>query len=81
MTDDYTERARIVAWRLLSGILVTVGITFLAYSVFFAGEGGLQKPERYPVLGWTIATVVLVGARLFEINKELPLFRCRASTR
>lgn len=62
MSDDYAERARIVAYRLLAGILVSVAITFLAYSVFFAGEGGLQQPERYPAFGWTIATIVLVGA-------------------
>jgi len=61
MSDDYIERSRIVAWRLLSGILVTVAITFLAYSVFFAGEGGLQRPDRYPVFGWTIATLMLAG--------------------
>ncbi|WP_293675912.1 MFS transporter [uncultured Phenylobacterium sp.] len=64
MSDDYTERARIVAWRLLAGILIGVATTFLAYSVFFAGEGGLQQPERYPAFGWTIAAMVLVAALL-----------------
>jgi len=61
MSDDYVERSRIVAYRLLAGILVSVMITALAYSVFFAGEGGLQRPESYPAFGWTIATLVLVG--------------------
>jgi GPH family glycoside/pentoside/hexuronide:cation symporter len=61
MSDDYVERSRIVAYRLLSGILITVLITGLAYSVFFAGEGGLQRPERYPFFGWTIAALVLAG--------------------
>lgn len=62
MTDDYAERSKIVANRLLAGILVTVVITALAYSLFFAGEGGLQQPDRYPAFGWTIAAVVLIGA-------------------
>ena len=62
LTDDYAERARIVAYRLLGGIIIGVLITFLAYSVFFSGEGGLQKPERYPAFGWTIAGIVLAGA-------------------
>jgi glycoside/pentoside/hexuronide:cation symporter, GPH family len=62
MSDDYAERSRIVAWRLLAGIVVTVLITALAYSVFFAGKGGLQQPERYPAFGWTIAALILVGA-------------------
>ncbi len=61
MSDDYAERARIVAWRLLAGVLVTVLINALAYSVFFAGEGGLQRPESYPGFGWAIATIVLAG--------------------
>ena len=61
MSDDYVERSRIVAYRLLSGILVSVLITALAYSLFFAGEGGLQLPERYPPFGWAIAALVLAG--------------------
>lgn len=62
LSDGYVERSRIVAYRLLAGIVVSVMITALAYSVFFAGEGGLQRPERYPAFGWTIASLVLAGA-------------------
>ncbi len=61
MSDDYAERARIVAWRLLAGIVVSVVITRLAYSHFFAGEGGLQQPERYPAFGWSIAALMFAG--------------------
>lgn len=61
MTDDYAERSRIVAWRLLAGVLATVLINALAYSVFFAGKGGLQRPENYPEFGWAIAGIVLAG--------------------
>lgn len=61
MSDDYVERSRIVSYRLLSGILVTVMITALAYSVFFAGEGGLQRAESYPAFGWTIGLLALIG--------------------
>jgi GPH family glycoside/pentoside/hexuronide:cation symporter len=62
MSNDYVERSRIVAYRLLAGIVTGVLITALAYSVFFAGEGGLQQAERYPAFGWTISALVLVGA-------------------
>jgi GPH family glycoside/pentoside/hexuronide:cation symporter len=62
MADGYAERSRIVSYRLLGGIAATVLITALAYSVFFAGEGGLQKAERYPPFGWTIGALVLVLA-------------------
>lgn len=61
MSDDYVERSRIVSYRLLSGLLISVMITALAYSVFFAGEGGLQRADSYPAFGWTIAGLVLAG--------------------
>lgn len=60
LADGYAERARLVAWRLLAGVAATVTITALAYSVFFAGEGGLQRPDRYPAFGWTIAAALMV---------------------
>jgi GPH family glycoside/pentoside/hexuronide:cation symporter len=59
LSDGYVERARIVALRLFAGILVTVLITALAYSVFFAGEGGLQRPERYPAFGWSVGLLMM----------------------
>jgi GPH family glycoside/pentoside/hexuronide:cation symporter len=59
MSDDYVERSRIVAWRLLAGIVASTTVTVMA-GVYFRGEGGLQDPGRYPVFGWTIAGVVLV---------------------
>ena len=61
MSSGYGERTRIVAYRLLAGIITSVTVTFVAYSVFFAGEGGLQRPENYAAFGWTIAAIVLVG--------------------
>lgn len=77
MSDDYVERSRIVSYRLLSGILVTVMITAMGYSVFFAGEGGLQRAENYPAFGWTIAVLVLAGgliscAGLWRFATALP---------
>jgi GPH family glycoside/pentoside/hexuronide:cation symporter len=62
MADGYAERSKVVAYRLLGGIAATVLITALAYSVFFAGKGGLQRPDNYSEFGWSIATLVLVGA-------------------
>jgi len=62
MADGYIERARIVAYRLLGGIIATVGIIFIAYRFFFTGEIGLQRTEAYPSFGWTIAALVVVLA-------------------
>ncbi|MBL8770737.1 MAG: MFS transporter [Phenylobacterium sp.] len=60
MADGYAERSRLVAYRLLGGIVATVVITALAYSVFFAGKGGLQRPDAYPAFGWSIGALVFV---------------------
>jgi glycoside/pentoside/hexuronide:cation symporter, GPH family len=77
MTDGYVERTRIVAYRLLAGIITSVTVFYLGYSVFFAGEGGLQRPERYPAFGWSIAALVLAGgliccAGLWRFAASLP---------
>ncbi|MDZ4371487.1 MAG: MFS transporter [Phenylobacterium sp.] len=62
MADGYLERTRIVAYRLLGGILATVAITFVAFAFFFTGEAGLQRREAYPAFGWTVAVLVMVLA-------------------
>jgi len=62
MADDYIERARIVSYRLLGGIVATVLVTWIAFTFFFIGEAGLQRREAYPAFGWVVAAVMLVGA-------------------
>ncbi|WP_337185441.1 MFS transporter [Phenylobacterium sp.] len=64
MSGDYHERNSIVAWRTLFLILAGFLVNGLAYSVFFAGEGGLQQAGRYPAFGWAVAALVLFGAGL-----------------
>lgn len=64
MATGYVERSSVVAWRNAGGIVIGVVITALAYSVFFKGEGGLQRLESYPAFGWTIAGVLLAGAAI-----------------
>ena len=62
MADGYVERARIVAFRLLGGIIATVAITYVAFAFFFTGEAGLQRGEAYPAFGWTVGVLILVLA-------------------
>lgn len=68
MSADYHERSSVVAWRTVFGILATGAATGLAYSVFFKGEGGLQKPEGYPGFGWTIAAIIAVSTLISTIG-------------
>ena len=68
MSGDYHERNSIVAWRTLFLILAGFLVNGLAYSVFFAGEGGLQQAGRYPAFGWAVAALVLFGAGLCAVG-------------
>jgi GPH family glycoside/pentoside/hexuronide:cation symporter len=61
MTQDYVDRSSVVAWRTVVGTLAGLVITAVAFSVFFAGEGGLQQADRYPGFGWMSAGVLLVA--------------------
>lgn len=54
------ERSSLVAYRTAFGIVVTLLVTVLAYSVFFAGPKGLQSREAYPALGWALGVIFLV---------------------
>ncbi|MBV8594210.1 MAG: MFS transporter, partial [Caulobacteraceae bacterium] len=61
MADGYVERSSVVAYRAVAGIVAAVLVTAIAYSVFFAGAGGLQRARSYPGFGWTAATLVAAG--------------------
>lgn len=59
MADGYVERSSIVAYRTFGGIVCGLVITILAYSVVFAGPGGLQNRDAYPLFG------LMMGGLLF----------------
>ncbi|MBU1377415.1 MAG: MFS transporter [Alphaproteobacteria bacterium] len=51
MASGYAERASVVAYRGAFGVVISLAVTILAYSVFFAGPGGLQERSYYPAFG------------------------------
>jgi len=51
MASGYAERASVVAYRGAFGVVISLAVTILAYSVFFAGPGGLQEQRYYPAFG------------------------------
>ena len=68
MSSDYHERSSVVAWRTVFGILATGAVTGMAYSVFFKGDGGLQRPDGYPAFGWSVAAVIAVSTLVSTIG-------------
>lgn len=51
MASGYAERASVVAYRGVFGVLISIAVTILAYSYFFAGPGGLQERSYYTSFG------------------------------
>lgn len=64
MADGYVERASVVAYRAVAGIVIGVLITGLAYGYFFAGKGGLQVRDHYSAFGWSAALIMFTGAAI-----------------
>ena len=64
MADGYVERASVVAYRAVAGIVIGVLITGLAYGYFFAGKGGLQIRDHYSAFGWSVALIMFSGAAI-----------------
>jgi len=60
LTDDYTERSNIVAWRFLFSVIATLAIFLLGYGVFFAGKDGVLNRAAYAPFGWSSAAIALV---------------------
>jgi GPH family glycoside/pentoside/hexuronide:cation symporter len=51
MASGYAERASVVAYRGVFGVVISIAVTILAYSYFFAGPGGLQERSYYTSFG------------------------------
>ena len=59
MASDYAARTSVVVYRAFAGLLSSVAVTAIGYSVFFA-NGGLQRPNGYPGFGWSVAVLLFV---------------------
>jgi len=62
MANGYGERASVVAYRGFFGVLLSFLIITLAFSLFFAGNGGLQVRERYPAFGAAMGLLLFICA-------------------
>ena len=62
MADGYAERSKVVAWRAMAGIAAGVGVTMLAYMVFFAKAPGLLNRDGYPGFGWAVGLALFVAS-------------------
>jgi GPH family glycoside/pentoside/hexuronide:cation symporter len=54
LETDYSARTNLVMYRVITGLVVSVTITAVGYSVYFANDG-LLKAASYPGFGWSVA--------------------------
>jgi GPH family glycoside/pentoside/hexuronide:cation symporter len=61
LSDDYTERSSIAAWRWGLGILGTAAVIVLGYGVFLSGPEGVSRRGAYLSLTLSLTVLVLLG--------------------
>lgn len=64
LSDNYAERSRIVAGRVLFTVIAGVCAAILAYGVFFKGPGGQLRRDAYPPFALSCAVLILAGAAI-----------------
>lgn len=61
LSDDYTERSSIAAWRWSVGIMGTVAVIGLGYGVFLSGPNGVANRAAYLPLTLTLSGIIVFG--------------------
>ncbi|WP_066817041.1 MFS transporter [Sphingomonas mali] len=59
LTDDYAERSVISGFRGLFAVVGTAACLVPAFLLIFAGKGGLQSRDAYPMFGAWLAILIL----------------------
>src|SRR5690349_7477524 len=62
LSDDYSERSTIVAWRVVFTVVALMAAAFLAFGVFFKGHDGQLNRAAYAPYAWACGGLVLLGA-------------------
>ena len=63
LTDDYTERSAVVAWRMVFSVFATLVPLVLGYLIFLAGPNIYNRAAYIP-LGWSCAIIMTAFAAL-----------------
>ncbi|WP_293453037.1 MFS transporter [Phenylobacterium sp.] len=68
MASGYVERASVAAYRGVFGIVISLVITAVAMTGFFAGGAGLQNGAAYPAFGAAIGLLLFACAALAMVG-------------
>lgn len=61
LSDDYSERTKVVATRFLFGVLASLGCLTLGQGVFLGGPNGLLDRAGYSAFGWTCGAIAAIA--------------------
>ncbi|MCC7274510.1 MAG: MFS transporter [Alphaproteobacteria bacterium] len=77
LSDDYTERSFVFAYRTFFNCVGNIILLVLGYWVFMRGHEGLLDRGAYAAFGWTIAAVALAASLIsaFGALPQLPQLR------
>ena len=62
ISDDETERARLITWRWAAAVLLSLATVLLGFGLFFKGEQGIARQAAYPGFALSVAALVLLMA-------------------
>lgn len=73
ISDDDTERARIITWRWTTAVLLSLATVVLGFGLFFTGENGIARHAAYPAFALTLGSLVLLmaTAAMFAARRTL----------
>lgn len=62
ISDDETERARLITWRWGIAVILSLVAVLLGFGLFFKGEHGIARQASYPAFALTLGGLVLLMA-------------------
>lgn len=73
ISDDETERARIITWRWTAAVTLSLATVLLGFGLFFKGEQGIARAGSYPAFALTLAGLILLMAvaAMFAVHRTL----------
>ena len=80
LSDDYTERSSIAAWRWGVGMIGTVAALVLGFGFFFAGPSGLSSRDAYTPFALTLAVPILLFSFISMLTIQRSLSRLHTPT-
>lgn len=73
ISNEDDERARIITWRWGAAVILALATVLVGFGLFFHGENGIARADRYPAFAATLAGILLVlaSAAMLAVHRTL----------